>query len=134
MEQTAGTQRLYDELARHRGQRALVLAREFLDDGQQFVIDAHANAGVFGAVCAHIVIFDDFRLDFNDSIVIIDDMSRTVHLSERLRVEKYGDSRYWAVYLDDDLLAVTVYKKGALAVSLLLLSKDSSLAATDTPP
>jgi len=31
------------------------------------------------------------------------------------RVTRYG-SRYWAVYLNGQLLAVTVYKKGALAV------------------
>ena len=31
-----------------------------------------------------------------------------------LRYERYG--RYWAVYEDDALLCVTVYKKGALAV------------------
>ena len=30
-------------------------------------------------------------------------------------VTRYG-SRYWAVYLNGQLLAVTVYKKGALAV------------------
>jgi hypothetical protein len=30
-------------------------------------------------------------------------------------VTPYG-SRYWAVYLNGQLLAVTVYKKGALAV------------------
>ena len=52
----------------------------------------------------------------------------TVYLSDRLRVERYGD-RNWAIYLDDDLLAVTVYKKGALAVALVLLSKDSNLRA-----
>ena len=31
-----------------------------------------------------------------------------------VRYERYG--RYWAVYEDDALLCVTVYKKGALAV------------------
>jgi hypothetical protein len=31
------------------------------------------------------------------------------------KVERYG-GRYWAVYLNGELLAVTVYKKGALAV------------------
>jgi hypothetical protein len=29
-------------------------------------------------------------------------------------------ARHWAVYLNDDLLAVTVYKKGALAVGKVL--------------
>ena len=31
------------------------------------------------------------------------------------KIMRYG-SRYWAVYVDDELLVVTVYKKGALAV------------------
>ena len=53
----------------------------------------------------------------------------TVHLSERLRIERYRDSRFWAVYLDGELLTVTVYKKGAHSVCLALLSKDPSLAA-----
>lgn len=32
-----------------------------------------------------------------------------------IKVVRYG-MRYWAVYVDDELLVVTVYKKGALAV------------------
>lgn len=48
-----------------------------------------------------------------------------VHLSDRLRIERYGQ-RHWAIYLDGNLLAVTVYKKGALAVALMLLGKDPS--------
>jgi hypothetical protein len=32
-----------------------------------------------------------------------------------LRYQRYK-SRFWAVYEDEDLLCVTVYKKGALAV------------------
>ena len=34
-------------------------------------------------------------------------------------VKRYG-SCYWAVYLNGELLAVTVYKKGALAVQQAL--------------
>ena len=37
-------------------------------------------------------------------------------MSERLTITKYG-SRYWAVWLDGQLLAVTLYKKGARAVT-----------------
>jgi hypothetical protein len=33
-------------------------------------------------------------------------------MSERLSITKYGQ-RYWAVWLDGELLAVTLYKKGA---------------------
>ena len=32
-----------------------------------------------------------------------------------ITIEPYGN-RYWAVYINGQLLAVTVYKKGALAV------------------
>ena len=31
------------------------------------------------------------------------------------RITRYG-ARYWAVYINDELLVVTVYKKGAIAV------------------
>ena len=37
-------------------------------------------------------------------------------MSDRLTVTKYGQ-RYWAVWLDGDLLAVTLYKKGARSVA-----------------
>jgi hypothetical protein len=33
----------------------------------------------------------------------------------KTRVARYGE-RYWAVYVGGELLAVTIYKKGALAV------------------
>ena len=36
-------------------------------------------------------------------------------------IEKYPGSRYWAVRLHGELLVVTVYKKGALAVKSALL-------------
>ena len=37
-------------------------------------------------------------------------------MSDRLSITKYGQ-RYWAVWLDGDLLAVTLYKKGARAIT-----------------
>jgi hypothetical protein len=37
-------------------------------------------------------------------------------MSDRLTITKYG-TRYWAVWLDGDLLAVTLYKKGARSVA-----------------
>ncbi len=37
-------------------------------------------------------------------------------MSERLTITRYG-SRYWAVWLDGQLLAVTLYKKGAQSVA-----------------
>jgi hypothetical protein len=36
-------------------------------------------------------------------------------IAMQITVTRYG-ARHWAVYLDGQLLAVTVYKKGALAV------------------
>jgi len=39
--------------------------------------------------------------------------ARSVEL--QTSVARYG-ARYWAVYLNGQLLAVTVYKKGALAI------------------
>ena len=37
-------------------------------------------------------------------------------MSDRLSITRYG-SRYWAVWLDGQLLAVTLYKKGAQSVT-----------------
>ena len=37
-------------------------------------------------------------------------------MSDRLSITKYGQ-RYWAVWLDGELLAVTLYKKGARSVA-----------------
>ena len=37
---------------------------------------------------------------------------QTNHIS----VNRYGETRYWAVWVNGELLAVTVYKKGALAI------------------
>jgi len=38
----------------------------------------------------------------------------------RIEITRYGN-RNWAVWLDGELLAVTVYKKGALAVAHALI-------------
>jgi len=37
-----------------------------------------------------------------------------------IHISHYNRTRYWAVYLDGELLAVTVYKKGAVAVAQAL--------------
>ena len=37
-----------------------------------------------------------------------------------IRVEKCRTSRYWSVWLGEELLAVTVYKKGAVAIKNIL--------------
>jgi hypothetical protein len=42
--------------------------------------------------------------------------------SRAAKVARYGQ-RYWAVYLNGELLAVTVYKKGAVAVQDALMAE-----------
>jgi hypothetical protein len=37
-----------------------------------------------------------------------------------IQITPYNRTRYWAVYLDGELLAVTVYKKGATAIAQTL--------------
>lgn len=34
-----------------------------------------------------------------------------------IEVRKYRQSRFWAVYVDGELLAVVVYRKGAVAIA-----------------
>jgi hypothetical protein len=34
----------------------------------------------------------------------------------RVTLGRYKDSRFWAIWINDELLAVTVYRKGARAV------------------
>ena len=51
---------------------------------------------------------------------------RAQHQKERtddISVSRYGETRYWAVWINGELLAVTVYKKGAIAIRDKLLSK-----------
>jgi hypothetical protein len=43
-----------------------------------------------------------------------------MNLISRIEITRYGN-RNWAVWLDGDLLAVTVYKKGAQAVAHALI-------------
>ena len=49
--------------------------------------------------------------------------------SDRYRLDHYRKTRYWAVHEDDDLLVVTVYKRGARAVVERLQALDQQLAA-----
>jgi len=34
-----------------------------------------------------------------------------------IEVKKYRQTRFWAVYVDGELLAVVVYRKGAMAIA-----------------
>jgi hypothetical protein len=50
-----------------------------------------------------------------------------------IEVRKYRQTRFWAIYVDNELLAVTVYRKGAQAITDLILQmvvrKETSDAA-----
>ena len=48
-----------------------------------------------------------------------------MNLISRIEITRYGN-RNWAVWLDGDLLAVTVYKKGATAVAHALIRISTS--------
>lgn len=44
---------------------------------------------------------------------------------QTINIERYKRTRYWAVWLDGQLLTVTVYKKGAVAIKEKLLRVQS---------
>jgi hypothetical protein len=43
-----------------------------------------------------------------------------------IRISRYARSRFWAVWRGDDLVVVTVYKKGALRVAQELAAAGGS--------
>jgi hypothetical protein len=45
-----------------------------------------------------------------------------------LRIERYGNSRFWALYDGQDLVAVTVYKRGAQEVQRRLVAQPRAVA------
>jgi hypothetical protein len=55
----------------------------------------------------------------------------TAPADRRYRVDHYPHSRFWAVYDGEDLVAVTVYRKGAEAITARLEEKDRSIAALE---
>ncbi len=48
-----------------------------------------------------------------------------------IEVKKYRQTRFWAVYVDGELLAVVVYRKGAMAIADLILSTRAGKVASD---
>ncbi|MCX6876368.1 MAG: hypothetical protein NTW21_21545 [Verrucomicrobia bacterium] len=46
-------------------------------------------------------------------------------------IRKYRHTRFWAVYVDGELLAVVVYRKGALAIADMLMRMRSRKEAGD---
>jgi hypothetical protein len=45
-----------------------------------------------------------------------------------LRIERYGNSRFWALYDGQDLVVVTVYKRGAREVQRRLAAQPQATA------
>jgi hypothetical protein len=52
-------------------------------------------------------------------------------MSIMIEIRKYRQTRFWAVYVDGELLAVVVYRKGARAIADLLMQMHGSKAAED---
>ena len=48
-----------------------------------------------------------------------------------IEIRKYRQTRFWAVYVDGELLAVVVYRKGARAVADLLMKMRLRKESTD---
>ena len=48
-----------------------------------------------------------------------------------IEIRKYRHTRFWAVYVDGELLAVTVYRKGARAVADMLRNMRFTKEAED---
>ena len=46
-----------------------------------------------------------------------------------LQIARYGNTRHWAVYDDQELVVVTVYKRGALEVLRRLQAQEPGAAA-----
>ena len=55
----------------------------------------------------------------------------TAPADRRYRVDHYPHSRFWAVYEGADLVAVTVYRKGAKTITARLEEKDRRIAALE---
>jgi hypothetical protein len=48
-----------------------------------------------------------------------------------IEIRKYRQSRHWAVYVDGELLAVVVYRKGAVAIADMLMRMHARKEAGD---
>jgi hypothetical protein len=49
-------------------------------------------------------------------------------MGRMIEIRKYRHTRFWAVYVDGELLAVVVYRKGTEAVRRMVLEVQSALA------
>jgi hypothetical protein len=52
-------------------------------------------------------------------------------MGRMIEVRKYRHTRFWAVYVDGELLAVVVYRKGARAIADMLLKMRQPKESTD---
>ena len=48
-----------------------------------------------------------------------------------IEIRKYRHTRFWAVFVDSELLAVVVYRKGARAIAEMLMRMRSRKEAGD---
>ena len=46
-----------------------------------------------------------------------------------IEIRKYRQTRFWAVYVGGELLAVTVYRKGAEAIADMLINRSNHVEA-----
>ena len=70
-----------------------------------------------------------FCLNVCEVHTLLVSMEKPETATRDIRVEKYKGTRYWPVWLGEELLAVTVYKKGAMAIKEILTSKKGSAYA-----
>jgi hypothetical protein len=49
-------------------------------------------------------------------------ISDTNDVSIEVKIEKWKNTRFWGVWMDQELLAVVLYKKGAMAVRNAILA------------
>lgn len=90
---------------------------------EQCIVHAHPNCGVFLFIThASIDSIQTCNLQaINASIASSMNMT-----SYQIEITRYRHTRFWAIWLDGELLAVTVYKKGATAISQILQPTSST--------
>jgi hypothetical protein len=69
---------------------------------RKFVVDNTAQQGVF--------------------IFIINQVSDTKNDKYNIILDRWKKTRYWAIWLNQELLAVVLYKKGAMAIKKAILT------------
>lgn len=60
--------------------------------------------------------------EISDEAAAVDEINNETQpiQTPEIQLTKYGNSRFFAIYIDGELLCVTVYKKGAMEVQRLL--------------